>query len=390
MWFEGRLIESNYPVQLEVTDSVIGRIESLHTAPDVWIAPGLLDIQVNGYAGHDVNALHVTPQIIIDLAHALWKRGVTAFCPTVITQSEAHICHALQAIAAACKADPLIAHSIPCIHVEGPYISPEDGPRGAHPLEHVRPPDLDEYYRWQEAAEGRIGIITLSPEYPVTPEYVRAVTADGVIIALGHTGADEEHIRAAVDAGAHLSTHLGNGSHAQIKRHPNYIWEQLAEDRLTASFICDGHHLPPSVMKAMLRAKGIERSILVSDAVAIAGLEPGIYRTAVGGQVELLPSGRLNLYGTPYLAGSSSSLPECIANVVRYAGMTLLDAVRMASANPVQLLGLDSQHKRGSVRSGAAADLTLFHVDQASGDLIIEATIVHGELVYQRKAQQVI
>ncbi|GLV54015.1 N-acetylglucosamine-6-phosphate deacetylase [Dictyobacter sp. S3.2.2.5] len=388
MWFEGRLVESGYPVRLEVTDRVIGRIESLHTAQDVWIAPGLLDIQVNGYMGHDVNARDVTPRDIIDLVHALWQRGVTALCPTVITQSEVHICHALQAIATACKADPLVAHAISCIHVEGPYISPEDGPRGAHPLAHVRPPDLAEYARWQEAAEGRIGIITLSPEYPAVSEYIRSVTADGVIVAIGHTGAKEDDIRAAVDAGARLSTHLGNGSHAQIQRHPNYIWEQLAEDRLMASFICDGHHLPPAVMKAMLRAKGVERSLLVSDAVAVAGLEPGIYQTVVGGQVELLPGGRLNLYNTPYLAGSTSSLPECIANVVRYAGLTLADAVRMASVNPVQLLGLDTLQRRGSVRSGAAADLTFFHIDQFSGELIIEATIVHGELVYQRKAEQ--
>jgi N-acetylglucosamine-6-phosphate deacetylase len=386
MWFEGRLIESGYPVRLEVIDGVIGRIESLNsdTVPDVWIAPGWLDIQVNGYAGHDVNAPDVTPEVIIEITHALWQRGITAFCPTVITQSEAQICHSLQVIAAACKADALVAHAIPCIHVEGPYISSEDGPRGAHPLEHVRPPSLAEYHRWQDAAEGRIGIITLAPEHVGTPEYVSSVVADGVVVSIGHTATDEEHLRAAVDAGAGLSTHLGNGSHAQIKRHPNYIWDQLAEDRLMASFICDGHHLPPSVMKAMLRAKGIERSILVSDAVALAGLKAGIYDTPVGGKVELLPNGRLTLYGTPYLAGSASSLPECIANVVRYAGVTLPDAVRMASTNPARLLGLDIRSKRGSVRSGASADLTLFQVDAASHDLIIAATVVHGELVYQR------
>jgi N-acetylglucosamine-6-phosphate deacetylase len=386
MWFEGRMIESGHVVRLEVTDGVIGRIEPLNapTASDIWIAPGLFDIQVNGYAGHDINAFDVTPEIIIALTHTLWQRGITAFCPTVITQSEAHICHALQTIVSACKADPLIAHAIPCIHVEGPYISSEDGPRGAHPLVHVRPPDLNEYERWQQAAEGRIGLITLAPEYPGTREYVSTVTADGVVISLGHTAAEEEQIRIAVEAGAYLSTHLGNGAHSLIKRHPNYIWEQLAEDRLMASFICDGHHLPPAVMKAMIRAKGVERSILVSDSVAIAGLEPGMYETAVGGKVELLPSGRLNLYGTPYLAGSASSLPECIAAVVHYTDVTLAEAVKMASTNPARLLGLDRQMRRGSVRSGASADLTLFKVDPACDDLIIEATVVHGELVYQR------
>jgi N-acetylglucosamine-6-phosphate deacetylase len=386
MWIEGRLIESGYPARVEIVDGRIGRIEPLATVPatDIWISSGLLDIQVNGYAGHDVNTPDVTPEGIIALTHELWQQGVTAFCPTVITQSEAHILHALRTIAAACEADALVAHAIPCIHVEGPYISPVDGPRGAHPLEHVRPPDLEEYQRWQDAAAGRIGLITLAPEHPGTNEYISAVTADGVIVSLGHTGADEQQIRSAVDAGARLSTHLGNGSHSQIQRHPNYIWEQLSEDRLQASLICDGHHLPPSVMKVMLRAKGIERAILISDAVAIAGLEPGIYETPVGGKVELLPGGRLNLYGTPYLAGSASSLPECIATVVRVGAASLPDAIRMASSNPARLLGLDGLHSRASVRSGSMADLTLFQFDAASGELTIEATIVQGEVVYQR------
>lgn len=384
MWIEGRLVESNQMVRLEVTGGMIGHIEAASAASALLIAPGWLDIQVNGYAGHDVNAPDVTPEAIVALTHLLWQRGVTAFCPTVITESEEAICHSLHAIAAACEADSRVAHSIPCIHVEGPAISIEDGPRGAHPIQHVRAPSLVEYHRWQVAAKGRVGLITLAPEYPQACEYIRALHADNVVVAIGHTAASTEQIQAAVNAGACLSTHLGNGAHAQLKRHPNYIWEQLAEDRLAASFICDGHHLSPSVMKAMLRAKGTERAILVSDAVAIAGLTPGIYDTSVGGRVELLPGGRLNLYGTPLLAGSVSSLPECLANVLRYTDVTLTEAVRMASTNPARLLGLDEKAKRGTVRSGRSADLTLFRFDAETKAIIIEATIVQGEVVYQR------
>jgi N-acetylglucosamine-6-phosphate deacetylase len=384
MWIEGRLIESSQPVRLQVTNGTIGAIEETNASSPLWISPGWLDIQVNGYNGYDANASEITPETIIELTHALWQCGVTAFCPTVITASQEHICRSLRAIAAACEADDQVAHSIPCIHVEGPYISPEDGPRGAHQLEYVRPPSLSEYKQWQEAAGGRVGLITLSPVYPQTCDYIRAVSMDNVVVSIGHTAASEEQIRAAVTAGARLSTHLGNGAHAEIKRHPNYIWEQLAEDRLMASFICDGHHLPPAVIKAMLRAKGIERAILISDAVVIAGLAPGIYETAVGGKVELLPSGRLNLYGTPYLAGSAVSLRECIAHVLRTTNISLPDVIRMASSNPVRLLGLDVREKRGTLRSGSSADLTLFRIDPVTEEVVIEATIVHGEYVYQR------
>ena len=223
-------------------------------------------------------------------------------------------------MADACDADPLVAASVVGIHVEGPHIAREDGPRGAHPLEHVRPPDIAEYRRWQEAARGRIRIITVSPEYPESVDYIRAIVADGVVASIGHTAADGDQIRAAVDAGARWSTHLGNGAHALIPRHPNYIWEQLAEDRLSAGLIFDGHHLPPAVIRTMLRAKGIERTILVTDALALAGLPPGVYASAVGGDVELLPSGRVVLSGTPYLAGSAATLGVCLGNAVRHAG----------------------------------------------------------------------
>jgi N-acetylglucosamine-6-phosphate deacetylase len=286
----------------------------------------------------------------------------------------------LRAVADACDSDPLVAASVVGIHVEGPHIAREDGPRGAHPLEHVRPPDVAEYRRWQEAARGRIRIITMSPEYEETVPYIREIVADGVVASLGHTLADGDQIRAAVDAGARCSTHLGNGAHALIPRHPNYIWDQLAEDRLAAGFIFDGHHLPPAVMRTVVRAKGVERTILVSDALALAGLPPGGYASAVGGDVELLPSGRVVLSGTPYLAGSSATLGVCLGNAVRHAGVTIRDAVRMVTANPSRLLGLDVARGHESVRIGVNANLTMFRQASVSSDPTVVATIVAGQL----------
>src|SRR5262249_51041292 len=143
-------------------------------------------------------------------------------------------------------------------HVEGPHISPDDGPRGAHPRRWVRPPDVDEFHRWQEAARGHIRLVTVAPEWPEAPRYIEALVGEGIVISLGHTNANGAQIAAAASAGATMSTHLGNGAHAILQRHPNYIWEQLAEDRLMASFIVDGIHLPKSFVKVALRAKSVE------------------------------------------------------------------------------------------------------------------------------------
>jgi N-acetylglucosamine-6-phosphate deacetylase len=381
---EGRLIEDGGAVRILVRDGAVAELERLEREPasDAWIAPGWLDLQVNGFGGHDPNASDASGQDVVAMVHSLWQWGTAAVCPTICTQSEARILNSLRAVADACDADPLVGAAVVGIHVEGPHIAREDGPRGAHPLEHVRPPDIAEYRRWQEAARGRIRIITLSPEYPESVAYIRAIVADGVVASVGHTRADGDQIRAAVDAGARWSTHLGNGAHARIPRHPNYIWDQLAEDRLSAGFIFDGHHLPPAVMRTVVRAKGLERTILVTDALALAGLPPGVYASAVGGEVELLPSGRVVLSGTPYLAGSAATLGVCLGNAVRHAGVTIEEAVRMVSANPSRLLGLDVVRGHETVRIGVDANLTVFRQASASSDQTVVAAIVAGQLAW--------
>jgi N-acetylglucosamine-6-phosphate deacetylase len=379
---EGTLTETGRGARVAMDGPRLAAVEEAASARGSWIAPGFIDVQVNGYAGHDVNAAHPSADEVAAMVRALWTRGVTGVCPTVCTGSQADMVAQIRAVADACDAEPLVARSVVGIHVEGPYISAEDGPRGAHPLEHVRSPSLREYASWQEAARGRIRIITLSPEHPEAIGYIEAITADGVVASIGHTAATSEQVRAAVAAGARFSTHLGNGAHALIARHPNYIWDQLADDRLMAGFIFDGQHLPPSVMKTVVRAKGIERTILVSDAIEIAGLAPGVYSSSIGGRVELAASGRVNLVGTPYLAGSSASLVECLGNAIRFAGLTVSDAVRLISANPARLLAVDGPGGRGTVRAGMGADLTVFRV-APDGQIIVERTVVGGQTVYE-------
>ena len=382
MKFSGKTLFKNTATEVLLSE---GRVHALREIDSVdnntnntWIAPALVDLQVNGFAGFDLNAAAVTPADVSAMVRALWQVGTGFCCPTIVTGSFERISNSLRAILKTCQADALVAHSVLGIHLEGPYISAEDGPRGAHPLAHVRDPDWDEFQRWQDIAEGQIVIVTLAPERKGAIRFIEKLVAAGIVVALGHTGASADDIRAAIDAGARLSTHLGNGAHAHIPRHPNYIWEQLGADELWASLIVDGHHLPPTVAKSMMRAKTLDRCILVSDAVALAGMPPGIYEFA-GKSVELTRDRCVRLVGTEYLAGSAIELARGIENSVRFAGISLKEAVSLATLQPMQLLDAKK-------RVEAAANLILFDWDAEHCKIKLLATIVRDELVYRAEA----
>ena len=381
MKFSGHTLFNNTPVEIVLTDASVQKIREVASADNTtWIAPALIDIQVNGFAGFDLNVATVTPEDVSAMVRALWKVGTGFLCPTVVTGSFDRIRNSLRAITEASKVDSLVAHSILGIHLEGPYISAEDGPRGAHPLEHVRDPDWDEFQRWQDIADGKISIVTLAPEKQGAIPFIEKLVADGIVVALGHTDASVDDIQAAIDAGARLSTHLGNGAHALIRRHPNYIWEQLGADELWASLIVDGHHLPPSVAKSMMRAKTLDRCLLVSDAVALAGMKPGIYQFAEK-SVELTADRCVRLVGTEYLAGSAIELARGIENSVRFAGISLEEAVSLATLQPMRLLDMKAQVE-------TKTNLILFEWDAAQCEINLIATIVGNELVYHAETQR--
>lgn len=366
------------PLDVECEGGVIARVGPASTGrPDVegeWVAPALFDLQVNGCLGKAFASTSLTIddiRIIVEYAH---RHGVAGLCPTLITAAFDTLRHGFATLRAACDADAGIERALPCFHLEGPYLSAEDGPRGAHPREHVRPPDRDEFRRLQDAAGGRIRLVTLAPEQPGAIDFIGWLVGQGVVVALGHTAAPPSCIRDAVRAGARLSTHLGNGSHAVLPRHENYLWEQLAADELIASFIPDGHHLPDAVLRCLVRIKSPDRLIITCDASSLAGLPPGEY--AMWGQrLEVLPEGKVVVPGTPFLAGSGVFTDDCVRKVLRLGEVSLADALDMAGARPRSLLGLPPV----DLVSGSPADLILFQHNPRE-EFHVERTVVAGGL----------
>jgi N-acetylglucosamine-6-phosphate deacetylase len=361
------------PIEVTVRDGIIRAIDEIRHQDDHWLSPGFVDLQVNGYDGDDVNMDEPDPEAIISLTAKMIANGVTTYLPTIISSSEKKITAALRAVAVARQSSKLVAGCVPYVHVEGPHISPLAGFRGAHPVEHVRPPDVAEFYRWQQASGSLVGMVTLSPHFEGSEKYISRLTSLGVHTSIGHTHASPEEIRKAVDAGARLSTHLGNGIAGMLPRHPNAIWTQMSEDRLTATLIADGHHLPADTIKAMIRAKGIGRSILVSDAVALAGMPAGIYEAPIGGRVELDSDGRLSMVGTEFLAGAALPLKDGIARVMVMAGTSLGESIRMATENPGRFAG-----GAGIMGIGMPADLVRFSIESGGTGLRIDRVFVKG------------
>ena len=373
----GHTIFDNIPIEITLENNSIHSIHELKTTDSKWwIAPALVDIQVNGFAGFDLNTSTVTSSDVIEMVRTLWGVGTGFICPTIVTASFEDISNSIKSIVEACQSDIAVAHSILGIHLEGPYISAEDGPRGAHPLEHVRKPNWDEFRRLHDIAEGMIRIVTLAPEVTGAITLIEKLVAEGIVVALGHTDASPQDIHDAISAGAKLSTHLGNGAHAMIQRHPNYIWEQLGADELWASLIVDGYHLPPKVVKSMIRAKTLERCILISDATALARMPSGQYQFA-GQSVKLTTDRRIHLLGTEYLAGSAIELACGIENSIRFAEISLADAVSMATLQPHRLLGEKSEIY------DMEKDLILFEWNTESYKIDLKMTILNGQVVYK-------
>jgi N-acetylglucosamine-6-phosphate deacetylase len=364
MIVSGVLVETGLGVEVEFDTHIRAVRAAAVGAGAAWIAPAFVDVQVNGFAGVDYNSPAASLEEVDRSIDVIHSTGVARFLPTVITGPADDMVAALRNLAESKN------RAIAGFHVEGPHLSPEEGPRGAHPLASIREPDVEEFRRWQEATDGRIRIVTVSPHWPSATGYIDALVRDGVTVSIGHTHANEQQIADAVSAGATMSTHLGNAAHAVIRKQPNYIWEQLAEDRLTASFIVDGIHVQRAFLKACIRAKGVDRAVLVTDASMPAAAPVGRYY--LGAQaVDHTTDGRVVLAGTDRLAGSALRMCDGVAKLMTMAQLSLKEAVQMATANPARMVGIPS-----GLRVGMPADLVVF------GDGVrVEATYLDGERV---------
>ena len=382
MTIRARSYENGEPLRIAVSGDRIRSVEPAWPtgSVDEWpfVAPGLFDLQINGHSGVWFSDEALTANDVLKALSPYSRFGVTRLCPTLITNSFEGLAAGFGAIRAACEHEPWADRMVSGCHLEGPYISGEDGPRGAHPKQHVRPADWTEFQRLQEISGNRIRLVTIAPEVEGAIEFIRQAVAHHVVISIGHTAATPEQVRAAVDAGARLSTHLGNGAPALIHRHRNCIFEQLSDARLTASLIVDGHHLPPSLVRTFIKVKSPKQTILTCDAAGWAGCPPGVYESKLG-RSEILANGKLVVAGQhELLAGSAQETDVCVANVMEFAGVSLREAIDMTSKNPAKLLGREVAR----LRRGSLADLVVFRVAPDKQRLDVEATIASGHLMY--------
>jgi N-acetylglucosamine-6-phosphate deacetylase len=343
---------------------------------ELFVSPGLVDIQVNGFAGVDFADPELDPERAISILPAIWKTGVTTFCPTLITNTLEQLERSFRTLEEARRLDARFAGSVPCCHLEGPYLSPGRS-HGAHVPALMRSPDWGEFSRLQEAAGGKIAIVTLAPELPGACDFIRRACATGVVVALGHTDATPEQIHQAIDAGASLATHLGNGCPEYVHRHQNPLWAQLASDRLKVSLICDGFHLPPDLVRVAFRMKGADGCILITDAIHAATLPPGRY-SLVGREIEVLPTGQVVTADRQSMAGSVLSLNRAVSVFTEYTQAPLEHALRAATSNPARLLR--SYEICAQLAKGQIANAVLFNLREETLD--IKAVFLKGEVVY--------
>ncbi|MGF1723059.1 amidohydrolase family protein [Vibrio kyushuensis] len=380
MIFEAKTLGDS-AVRVVVEGSTISEVSAIDTT-DLsslpTIAPGLIDLQVNGYGGVDFNSL---PLHQADLSHAtelMHKNGVTGYYPTIITNSDENISELIVEINRLKNSDVNLSNTLMGYHLEGPFISPKDGPRGAHSKQFVRAPEAALVKKWHELSEGQLKILTLSPEWQEgLEETVAYCVKNNIKVSIGHSAATPEQIQRVTQLGATMSTHLGNGCDLQIHRHHNYIWQQLAEDNLWSAIIADGFHLPPAVLKVILRAKQ-DKVILTSDTTAFGGMAAGRYQTHIGGEVVLTEAGKLHLASNDeLLAGSAQSVLECVNYLIQSDLLSAEEAWSKASYSPASFMGL---HYQGAIKAGNRADLVL--LDTNNNQLTVMNTILAGDSVY--------
>ena len=300
--------------------------------------PGFVDLQVNGFKGVDFSGPDLTEESFARACRALLEEATTAFLPTVVTSSIDTYSHNLPLMARIMEWQEFKGRLLG-FHIEGPFISPEPGARGAHNPDYIRQPDLELFRQIYDWADGKVKVLTIAADVPGADELARMATDMGVAVSLGHQMATESDLQRLIKAGARALTHLGNGIPNMLPRHHNPIWAGLAADELSALIITDGHHLPPAVIKTFLRAKTPARIIVISDIAPLAGLPPGRYEW-MGAKVVLEESGLLHDPVKQCLAGSSATMLQCMNYLASLNLLSPEELLQVGFYNPLQLIGV--------------------------------------------------
>lgn len=381
---EGIHFATGKPVQVKILNGKIASIKTVKKIKEenkkIYIAPGFFDNQVNGFAGvsFSLGNSDLTLEGVEKATRELWRFGVTTYLPTLTTNSR-EVLERNFALLAKTLEEPALLGSIPGFHLEGPYINPEDGYRGAHPKQFVRLPDWEEFMEIYRVSGEKILEVTLAPEMEGAQDFIKKCREKGIVVAVGHHNANKQQLDLAVQNGARISTHLGNGCANMINRHNNPLWPQLANDNLMISIICDGFHLLPEEINTFYKVKGADKTIITSDVTSYAALEPGQYKAETGETIELTKEGRLYYPAQNVLYGSASPISKGIGHIIEVTGCSLADAIQMASTNPAKLYNLSD---RGTLEVGKRADIILFTLDDFVID--IQKTFVKGEAVFEK------
>jgi len=349
--------------------SDIPRDEDVLSYPDAIATPGFIDIHTHGYGGHD--ATSGKDKDLIEITRSLLKHGVTSFLPTTMTASQDVLLKACRALRNVIEKDEKGAEILG-LHLEGPHFG-KGKEAGAQNVEFVRDPDVRELEELIEASGGNIRRVTLAPELPGALDYIMRAKELGIVVAAGHTNATYEEAVAGFDAGITICNHLFNGMRLFHHREPGIIGACLVRDDVYAEMITDMIHLHPIVINMAIKAKGLEKTILITDAIAETGLPDGEYN--LGGLETVVKDGVSRIKVTGRLAGSTLTMDRAVKNMVTKLNLNLKDAVRMATSNPADVLNLSD---RGHLIPGCVANITIF-----DSGLNVLATIVKGKVLYE-------
>jgi N-acetylglucosamine-6-phosphate deacetylase len=353
----GTQTESDLPIQAKIVDF-----------GDCILAPGFMDIHIHGAAGFDLMQADRTG--LEKIEKFLAAHGVTSYCPTTVTAPLETTLRALERLADAIESleDSSIARAQPVgVHLEGPFLSHLR--RGVHPPKDLLAPAMSTFDRFWEAARGHISLLTIAPELEGAIELIAEVRKRGICVSLGHSDADLDQTRAAIAAGARHATHTFNAMRPLDHRSPGILGEVLSNPLLTADLIADGIHVHPAVVRLFLGAKGAENAVLITDALAAAGMPDGRYRL---GEMEIdVKEGKCLHQGT--LAGSVLTLDRAVGNIMEFAQWTLERSLPTATLNPARVVGIE---RKGTVQPGADADLVAL---SAKGE--VRSTIAKGIIV---------